>query len=62
MDKTSKLSEQLLSLPLELRAEMAFNAAVEKVIEEHFRLGLPLPIWRDGKVVEVSAEELRNQA
>ena len=61
MDKTPKPPEELLSLPLELRAEMAFTAAVEKVIEEHSRLGLSLPVWRDGKVVEVSAEELRNQ-
>ena len=61
MDKTSKMPEQLCSLPLEVRAEMAFNAAVKKVIEEHSRLGLPLPVWRDGKVVEILAEELRNQ-
>lgn len=62
MDKPTKPPESVLSLPLELRAEMAFKAAVEDVIEEHSRLGLPLPIWRDGKVVEVSAGELRNQS
>lgn len=61
MDKRSNLPEQPGALPLEVRAEMAFNAAVEKVIEEHSRLRLPLPIWQDGKVVEISAEELRNQ-
>jgi hypothetical protein len=59
MDKLIKNSE-LLALPLEVRAEMAFAAAREKLIEEHARLELPLAIWRDGKVVEVSAEELRN--
>jgi len=47
---------------LEVRAEMAFHAAVEKVIEEHARLGLPLPIWNDSKVAEVSADELRNDS
>jgi hypothetical protein len=38
---------------------MALEAAVEKVWEEHAREGLPIYIWRDGKVVEVSPEELR---
>jgi len=37
---------------------MAMKAAVEKVIEEHAREGLPLYVWRDGKVVSVPAEEL----
>ncbi|MGH9430009.1 MAG: hypothetical protein ACRD3T_00540 [Terriglobia bacterium] len=35
------------------------KAAVEKVIEEHARLGLSIYIWRDGKVVEITAQELR---
>jgi hypothetical protein len=61
MDKTTKPPEPLFLLPLEVRAEMAFNTALEKVIEEHSRLGLSLPIWHDGKVVEISAEQLRNQ-
>jgi hypothetical protein len=39
---------------------MALKAAVEKVIESHIRDGRPLYIWRDGKVVEVSAQELRD--
>ena len=38
---------------------MALKAAVEKVMEEHARNGLPIYIWRDGKVVDISAEELR---
>ena len=49
----------VLDLPLEERALMALQAAVEKVIEEHIREGLPLYIWRDGKVVAVPPEELR---
>jgi len=48
----------ILELPLIERAEMAFEAAVEKVMEEHIRLGLPIYIWRDGKVVEVPAAEI----
>jgi hypothetical protein len=49
----------VLELPLEQRAEMALKAAVEKVIIEHARQGLPIYIWREGKVVELSPEELR---
>ncbi len=51
----------LLDLPMEVRAEMALKAAVEKVIEDHIRSGRPIHIWRDGQVLEVSAEELRAQ-
>jgi hypothetical protein len=52
----------VLDLPLEERALMALQAAVEKVIEEHIREGLPLYIWRDGKVVAVPPEELRTKS
>ena len=54
-------SVNLLDLPLEVRAEMAMKEAVHEVIEQHIRAGLPIYIWRDGKVVEVSADELRAQ-
>jgi hypothetical protein len=37
---------------------MALKAAVEKVVEEHVRDGRPIYIWLDGKVIEVSAQEL----
>lgn len=57
-----KLPPNVLDLPLEERALMALEAAVEKVIEEHAREGLPLYIWRDGKVVAVPAEELRKRS
>jgi hypothetical protein len=49
----------VLDLPLELRAEMALKAAVKKVIDEHARKGLPIYVWRDGKVVELPPEELQ---
>jgi hypothetical protein len=52
-------SQNVLELPLLERAEMAMKAAMEQVIEEHIREGLPLYIWRDGKVVAVPPEELR---
>ncbi|HLY61362.1 MAG TPA: hypothetical protein VKV95_11485 [Terriglobia bacterium] len=57
----TKLPQDILDLPLEVRAEMAMKDAVEKVIDDHIRSGRPIHIWRDGKVVEVSAEELRAQ-
>ena len=52
----------MLRLPLEKRAEMAFKEAVEEVIDEHARLGLPLHIWRNGKVVGLSPEEMRDHS
>lgn len=55
----STQTSKLLDLPLEVRAEMAFKEAVEEVMEDHIRSGRPIHIWRDGKVVEVSADELR---
>ena len=53
--------DDVLQLPLRQRAQMAMKAAVEKVIEDHIRSGRPIHIWRNGKVVEVSADELRAQ-
>jgi hypothetical protein len=49
----------ILDLPLEERALMALKEAVDEVIEDRIRLGLPLYIWRDGKVVAVPPDELR---
>jgi hypothetical protein len=37
---------------------MALKEAVEEVIDERARLGLPLHIWRDGKVVALSPDEV----
>jgi hypothetical protein len=54
----SRVPKSVLGLPLEKRAEIAIKEAVEEVIDEHARLGLPLYIWRDGKVVGLSAQEV----
>lgn len=48
----------VLELSLADRGLLALKVAVAKVIEEHAREGLPLYLWRDGKVVAVQAEEL----
>jgi hypothetical protein len=52
-----KPSKDVLRLPLEKRAEIAFKIAVAKAIDEHSRLGLPAYIWRNGKVVELSPDK-----
>jgi hypothetical protein len=58
----NKPSQSVLELPLAERVLIALKAAVEKVTEEHVREGLPLYIWRDGKVVAVPADELRTHS
>ena len=58
----TKPPPNVLDLPLEVRAEMALKAAVEKVIVEHARQGLPIYVWRDGKVVEVPPAKLKAEA
>lgn len=56
----SKPSKDILRLPLEKRAEIAFKIAVAKAIDEHVRLGFPVFISRNGKVVKLSAREARS--
>jgi hypothetical protein len=43
-------------------ATIALKTAVENVTEEHAREGLPMYIWRDGRVAAVPAEELRKRS
>jgi hypothetical protein len=40
--------------PIDEAIDEAFRAAVEK----HRQLGLPLVVWRDGKIVEVMPDEI----
>ena len=54
----STVPAEILRLPIEERALIAFRVAVRKAIEEHAREGLPMYVWRDGKVVAVPAKEL----
>jgi hypothetical protein len=51
----------VLDLPLIERADMAFKIAVENVMEENARAGLPVHVWRDGKIVKIEPEELRRR-
>jgi hypothetical protein len=52
----------VLELPMPKRGLIALKVAVKKAIEEHAREGLPIYVWRDGKVVEIPPDELRAQS
>jgi hypothetical protein len=58
----SKPSQAILRLPLHKRAEIAIKIAVAKAIGEHARLGLPIYIWRDGKVAELSPDDVLRES
>jgi len=47
-------------LPLQRRAELALREAVDEVISEHARLGLPLFVGRNGRVVKLSPGKVRD--
>ena len=50
--------EGLENIPLDIRAEMALKEAVADAIAEHKRMGHPIVVWRDGKVVTIPPEEI----
>ncbi len=58
----ARLPENVTELPLEVRAEMAFKSAVEEVLIESARKGLPMYIWRDGQVIALPQKELEAEA
>ena len=39
----------------------ALNEAVREAVLLHKRMGLPLAVWRDGKTVWITAEELEQE-
>jgi hypothetical protein len=51
----SSVPRNVLDLPLEQRALMALKEAVKKAIAERRRLGLPVYVWSDGRVVDISS-------
>ena len=57
MKRTHRSTQRL---PMEKRAELALREAVRDVIAEHARLGLPLYIGRNGKVVKLSPSKVRS--
>lgn len=54
-----ELSDDVLKLPLHVRAEMALKEAVREALAEHAREGRPAYVWRDGKVVAMTPDEIR---
>ncbi len=44
---------------LDKKAEKAMREAVKGVVLEHKKNGQPLAIWKQGKVMSVSAKNLR---
>lgn len=58
----NKISKEILRLPIEERAEIAFKSAVAKAINENVRLGIPVYVWRNGKVIKLSPREACNSS
>jgi hypothetical protein len=45
-------------IPLAYRAEEALRKAVAEAIAEHRRNGVPIAVWRNGKVVRIPADQI----
>lgn len=58
MKPRSRMKEEVKNLPLDVRAEMALKEAVADAIAEHKRMGRPIVVWRDGKVVTIPPEKI----
>ena len=46
-------------LTLQDKAELALKKAVHEVVERHKKTGRPLAIWKNGRVVKVSAKKIK---
>ncbi|MBI4041843.1 MAG: hypothetical protein HY391_00040 [Deltaproteobacteria bacterium] len=46
-------------LSLTEKAEKAFREAVNEVVKENIRLGLPLVVWQNNKVTKIPPSELK---
>ena len=45
-------------IPLAYRAEEAFKKAVAEALAEHRLHGIPIVVWRDGKVVRIPPDKI----
>ncbi len=45
-------------IPLAYRAEKALKRAVAKALAEHKKNGIPIAVWRDGKVVRIPPDQI----
>ncbi len=53
-----KQKKQLPPKPLAYLAEEALKKAVAEAIAEHRRNGVPIAVWRNGKVVRIAADQI----
>ncbi len=53
-----KKNKKTRTIPLAYRAEEAFKKAVAEALAEHRLHGIPIAVWRDGKVVRVPPNEI----
>ena len=56
MEKDSLNDRQ--SIPLAFSAEQALKEAVAEAIAAHTRAGVPIAVWRNGKVFKVHADQI----
>jgi hypothetical protein len=54
MKKRGKAKPNLLAY----QAEQALKEAVAEAILDHKRKGIPIVVWRDGKVVEIASDQI----
>jgi hypothetical protein len=52
------MSKSIEEMTWSEKAEEALKRAVAKAIEEHRRMGVPIVLWKDGKVLIVPAEDI----
>jgi hypothetical protein len=58
----SELPANIRELPLHVRGLLALQGAVAEVIEESVLRKLPIYVWRDGQVVDILPEKLRERS
>ena len=53
------MTKRHLKLSLPIIAERALKEAVKEVVKENQKAGLPLVVWKDGKVVKIPHNKLK---
>jgi hypothetical protein len=53
-----KKGKQVSPTPLAYLAEEALKKAVAEALAEHRRNGVPIAIWRNGKLVRIAADQI----
>jgi hypothetical protein len=58
MKSAAATKKSLKDILLDIKAEMALKEAVADAIAKHKKLGYPIAVWRNGKVVSIPAHEI----